>query len=300
MLTDNPLISLITINYISIKDTIEFLESAQKLTYKNVEIIVVDNNSPTGRPTQEIRNRFPQVKFIDSAENLGFAGGNNLGLKIAKGDYYFLLNNDTLLYPDFLEPIVTFMISHPDVGMASPKILYPDKETIQFGGAIGISPFTGRGKCLGIYEKDAGQYDKCYETDLGHGAALIVSRKAVELAGLMPEVYFLYYEEHDWCEIVKRKGFKMYFIGTSKVIHKESVTTGPESPLKVYYMTRNRLIFMRRNFSGLPFYFGLLFFTFFSIPKNTITYLMKGKNELLKSFYRGISWNLSNLRANIK
>lgn len=300
MLIDNPLISLITINYISIKDTIEFLESAQKLTYKNIEIIVVDNNSPTGKPTKEVRDRFHQVKFIDSAENLGFAGGNNLGLKVAKGDYYFLLNNDTLLYPDFLEPIVEFMISHPEVGMASPKILYPDEETIQFAGAIGINAFTGRGKCLGINEKDTGQYDKCYETDLGHGAALIVSRKAVEKAGLMPEVYFLYYEEHDWCETVKRTGLKMYFIGTSKVIHKESVTTGAESPLKVYYMTRNRLIFMRRNFKGLPFFFGILFFTFFSIPKNTLIYLIKCKTKLLKSFYQGVSWNLSNLGANIK
>lgn len=300
MSTTEPLVSIITINYISIEDTVEFLESAQRLTYKNIEIIVVDNNSPTGKPSAELRQRFPKVKFIDSAENLGFAGGNNIGLKAASGDFYFLLNNDTILYPDFLEPIVEFMVSHPNAGMASPKILYPDETTIQFGGAIGISPFTGRGKCLGIHEKDEGQYDHCYETDLGHGAALIISRQAVEKAGLMPEVYFLYYEEHDWCEIVKRAGFKMYFIGTSKVIHKESVTTGSESPLKVYYMTRNRLIFMRRNFKGLPFYLGLLFFTCFSVPKNTLGYLLEGKYKLLKSFYRGISWNLRNLNTNIR
>lgn len=298
MSSEHPLISLITINYISLKDTIEFLDTTTQLTYPNIEIIVVDNNSPKGKPSEELKTKYPHVIFIDSEKNLGFAGGNNLGIKAAKGEYYFLLNNDTLLFPDFLEPIIEFMRSHPEVGMASPKVLYPDGKTIQFAGAIGISPFTGRGKCLGIHESDAGQYDRNYETDLGHGAALIIPKNVVDEVGLMPEVYFLYYEEHDWCEMVKRKGYKTYFLGKSKIIHKESVTTGNESPLKTYYMTRNRIIFMRRNFSGMPFLSGILFFIFFSIPKNTITYLFSGKQKLLTSFYKGLSWNLTNFKVN--
>lgn len=293
-----PLVSLITVNYITLSDTLEFLESALKLTYPNVEIIVVDNASPQGKPTEEVRKRFSTVRFINSDKNLGFAGGNNLGIKAAKGEYYFLLNNDTLLFPDFLEPIIEFMLAHPDVGMASPKVLYPDGNTIQFAGAIGISPFTGRGKCLGIYEPDTGQYDRNYKTDLGHGAALLISKKVVEKIGLMPEVYFLYYEEHDWCEIMKRAGYKMFFLGISKVIHKESMTTGPESPLKTYYMTRNRLIFMRRNFSGFPYLLGMIFFFFISVPKNTISYLLQGKQNLLKSFYKGVWWNVANFKIN--
>lgn len=297
MLSNYPLVSLITINYISLKDTIEFLETTIKLTYPNIEVIVVDNNSPHGKPTPELKKKYPNVKFIDSEVNLGFAGGNNLGIKVAKGEYYFLLNNDTLLFPEFLEPIITFMEAHPQVGMASPKVLYPDGKTIQFAGAIGISPYTGRGKCLGIHELDVGQYDLNYETDLGHGAALIVPRKVVETVGLMPEIYFLYYEEHDWCEIVKRAGFKMHFLGTSKIIHKESATTGNDSELKTYYMTRNRVIFMRRNFFGVPYLFGILFFTFFSVPKNTISFLLKGKGKLLASFYKGILWNLTNFKV---
>ncbi|MBK8292107.1 MAG: glycosyltransferase family 2 protein [Flammeovirgaceae bacterium] len=132
---------------------------------------------------------------------------------------------------------------------------------------------------------------------MGHGAALIIPRKVVDLVGLMPEVYFLYYEEHDWCEIVKRADYKVYFLGVSKIIHKESVTTGSESPLKTYYMTRNRVIFMRRNFSGMPYLFGIIFFIFFSVPKNTISYLIKGKRKLLVSFYKGIFWNLTNFKV---
>lgn len=291
-----PLVSFITVNYNHLDDTIEFLESAQQLSYPNVEVIVVDNDSPkrTERPTQELMARFPKVKFIQSDKNRGFAGGNNLGLAAAKGDYLFLLNNDTVMPVGFLEPIIDFMESHPDAGMASPKVLYPDKKTLQYAGAIAISPLTGRGKRLGLFEQDNGQYDKIYKTDLGHGAAFIVKRKAFELAGLMPEIYFLYYEEHDWCEQLKRKGFNMYYIGTSHIIHKESVSTGgDESPLKVYYLTRNRLIFMRRNSSGLAFVSGLLFFVFIAAPRNILKYLLKGKMQLVKSYIKGVRWNLT-------
>jgi hypothetical protein len=289
-----PLVSLITINYNHFDDTIEFLESAARLTYPNIEVIVVDNDSPKEKPTAEAIARFPKVNFIQSDKNRGFAGGNNIGLKAAKGDYLFLLNNDTVMPEGFLEPIIDFMESHPDAGMASPKVLYPDHKTLQYVGAVAISPLTGRGKRLGLHEKDNGQYDKTYRTDLGHGAALIVTRKAYEQVGPMPEIYFLYYEEHDWCEQVKRKGFNMYYIGTSHIIHKESVSTGgDESPLKVYYITRNRLIFMRRNSSGLSFVTGLLFFVFIAAPRNILKYALKGKMPLVRSFIKGVQWNLT-------
>jgi GT2 family glycosyltransferase len=295
MQAEYPLVSLITVNYISLKDTIEFLDTTTKLTYPNLEIIVVDNNSPKGKPTEELKNKYSHVTFIESEENLGFAGGNNLGIKAAKGKYYFLLNNDTLLFQDFLEPIVEFMESHPEVGIASPKVIYPDGKTIQFAGAAKISPYTGRGKRLGLMELDHGQYNNCYETGLGHGAALIVPKIVCSKVGLLPEVYFLYYEEHDWCEQIKRAGYKMYYIGTSKVIHKEAQTTGGDfSPLKVYYMTRNRILFMRRNSKGIHIILGMCFFFFFTTPKYFLSYLFKGKASLVAPYFRGVGWNLLN------
>jgi GT2 family glycosyltransferase len=288
-----PLVSFITVNYNHLDDTIEFLESAQKLTYPNIEVIVVDNDSPKEKPTPEIISRFPKVRFIQSDKNRGFAGGNNLGLAAAKGDYLFLLNNDTVMPEGFLEPIIDFMESHPDAGMASPKVLYPDGKTLQYAGAVAISPLTGRGKRLGLFEEDKGQYNTIYRTDLGHGAALIVTRKAFDAVGLMPEIYFLYYEEHDWVEQMRKKGFNMYYIGTTHIIHKESVSTGgDESPLKVYYLTRNRLIFMRRNSSGMAFVSGLLFFAFIAAPRNIFKYALKGKMPLVRSFIKGVSWNI--------
>jgi GT2 family glycosyltransferase len=297
MASEFPLVSIITVNYNAPDDTLEFLKSVKELTYPNLEIIVVDNASKVD-PGAMIATAYPDVIYIRSEQNLGFAGGNNLGIKIAKGDYLFFLNNDTLLYHDFMEPIVNFMIAHPDAGMASPMVLYPDGKTIQYAGGIGINPYTGRGKRVGLFEEDRGQYDSSCKTDFGHGAAMIVPRKVITDVGPMPELFFLYYEEHDWVEQVKRAGFNMYYIGTSKVLHKESISTGGfESPLKVYYLTRNRLLFMRRNTTGLPYYIGLIFFVLVSIPKNTLVYLFRGKLKLLKSFYQGIGWNITNYKV---
>jgi len=288
-----PLISFITINYNALEDTCEFLKSARQLTYPNIELIVVDNGSSQD-PESVLTTQFPFIHYIRSHVNLGFAAGNNLGIARAIGRYFFFLNNDTILFPDFLEPIVAFMELHPEVGMASPKVLYPDHKTIQYAGARSISPLTGRGNRLGLGDQDRGQYDFCTPTDLGHGAALIVPRKIVERIGPMPENYFLYYEEHDWCEQVKRAGFKMYYLGNSRVIHKEAMSTGgQQTPLKVYYMTRNRLLFMRRNSSGAPLLLGTFFFYFISTPKSLLKYLLNRRFDLIHSFLRGIWWNIT-------
>jgi GT2 family glycosyltransferase len=177
--------------------------------------------------------------------------------------------------------------------LASPKVLFPDGTTIQYAGAKSISHYTGRGKRLGLLETDNGQYDFCQETELGHGAALIVPKRVVEHVGLWPEIYFLYYEEHDWCEQIKKAGYSVYYLGNSKIIHKEGISTGGElSPLKVYYMTRNRLLFMRRNSSRLELCIGLLFYVLLTIPKSVLIYFIKGQWSLLSSFVKGILWNL--------
>lgn len=288
----NPLVSIIAINYNSTDDTIDFLKSVEKISYPNYECILVDNASRID-PGPILQPMFPWVKYIRSEENLGFAGGNNLGIRASRGELIVLLNNDTLLPEGFLEPIVQFSLAHPEAGFMSPKILNTDRKTLQYVGSIGVSPFTGRGKRLASNEPDLGQYDRIYETDLAHGAALLVPRSVVEKVGPMPEVFFLYYEEHDWCEQVKRAGYKIYYVGTTHIIHKGSVSVGgSDSPLKIYYMTRNRLLFMKRNFKGIPLLSGLLFFSLFVIPKNTIVYLAKRRFDLLSAFYRGFWWNL--------
>jgi len=287
----SPLVSIISINYNSLSDTLEFLESTKKISYPNIEIILIDNASKID-PGETILKSFPTVKYYRSKINLGFAGGNNLGIKLAVGDFLLFLNNDTIVPSDSITVLVEFMIANPKIGIASPKVLFEDGETIQYAGAKKIN-FLGRGNRIGLHEKDTGQYDLNYQTDLGHGAALIVPRKIINEVGLMPELYFLYYEEHDWCEQIKKRGYLMYYIGTSRIIHKESVSTGGDnSYTKVHYLNRNRILFMRRNFHGLNKLIGLIYYSIISLPLNLINHARKGKFNLSKAILDGVIWNL--------
>lgn len=290
-----PRVSIITINYNQLMLTCALLDSLRNLTYPDVEVIVVDNCSAEN-PTEVITARYPEVIFIRSEKNLGFAGGNNLGIKRSTGKYLLFLNNDTEVDTGFLEPLVNLFETNPTAGVASSKILYYNSgDTIQYAGSTSINPFTGRNTRVGFMEKDLGQHDSLKETDLAHGAAMMVPRKIVNEIGMMPEFFFLYYEEIDWCESIKRAGYKIYFVPGSKVYHKESMSVGKNSTLKTYYMTRNRLLFMRRNTSGVRKIFWILFFLMFSLPKNSLTYILQRDADHGKAFWKGLLWNLTHL-----
>lgn len=290
-----PVVTIITINYNQLQLTCALLDSLRKVTYPAVEIIVVDNHSKED-PTPVIAARYPEVKLIVSKENLGFAGGNNLGIEASKGDYLLFLNNDTEVHPGFLEPLVTLFETNPEAGAASSKILYHDSgETIQYAGSSSVDPFTGRSKRVGYLEKDNGQHNVQRETELAHGAAMMVPRRVINEVGMMPEFFFLYYEEVDWCESIKRAGYKIFFVPGSKVYHKESMSIGKGSTLKTYYMTRNRLLYMRRNTAGIKKITWILFFLFFTLPKNALMFTIKRDLEHAKAFWKGLFWNFTHL-----
>lgn len=290
-----PAVSIISINYNQLKLTCELLSSLQHLTYPEVEIIIVDNNS-TENPAALIHEKYPHVKLIVSPKNLGFAGGNNLGIQASGGKYIFFLNNDTEVDPGVLEPLVDLFESTPEAGTASSKILYHNSDnTIQYAGSSRIDPFTGRNKVTGWMQKDNGQYNVLRETDLAHGAAMMVPRKVIDRVGMMPEFFFLYYEEVDWCESIKKAGYKIYCVPASRVYHKESMSIGKRSTLKTYYLTRNRLLYMRRNTSGLKKMIWLLFFLLFSLPKNTLKFILQSDREHTRAFWQGLVWNITHL-----
>jgi GT2 family glycosyltransferase len=293
-----PLVTIITINYNGVALTLDMLRSLQRASYPNTEIIVVDNGSK--EDPSAIVQQFPQVKLIRSLENLGFAGGNNLGITTARGKYLLFLNNDTEVEPDFLEPLVQVLENDASAGVASPKIKFyhsQNKNIVQYAGSTGISRFTTRGAKIGSFAPDRGQYDDVRETALGHGAAMMVPMEVIKKVGLMPDIFFLYYEEHDWFEMIKRAGFRIWFVGTSVVYHKESMTVGPNSPLRIYYMTRGRLLFTRRNTRGIQWLTSFLFFALFSFPKNVLSYILYGEYRLLKAFIEGCAWHLKHPRV---
>lgn len=288
-----PLVSIITINYNESNVTLDMLESARNLTYSNYEIIVVDNASPNDNP-DIIKEKYPEVVLIKSLENLGFAGGNNLGVKQAKGAYLLFINNDTIVPPDFIQPLVETLQNDENIGMVSPKIKFHwDPSLIQYAGYTPMNHWTIRNNSIGYHQKDDGTYDKPGETQSIHGAAMMVPRTVVDKVGMMTEVYFLYYEEHDWAEMIKRGGYKIYYQPKSYILHKESISTGKFSPLKTYYISRNRILFARRNFKPFQLLVSMLFQSLVSVPKNSLKFLVKREFEHLRAFWRAIGWNLT-------
>ena len=187
-------LSIITINYNGLKDTCELIDSLP-LGSPSMQVIVVDNASKEDEASI-IENRYPNIKVIRSNKNLGFAGGNNLGIKAATGKYLFFINNDTLLshQPSAIDTLISRLESDEKIGMVCPKIRFAwDNNPIQFAGYTPLSRFTMRNRSIGFGEKDNGQYDTPHSTPYAHGAAMVVKREALEKVGLMPECYFFYY-----------------------------------------------------------------------------------------------------------
>jgi GT2 family glycosyltransferase len=288
-------VSIITVNFNQPLVTSELLLSIEKVnTYNNIEIIVVDNGSQTG-PVTELITQFPDVKFIRSEVNLGFAGGNNIGIKVATGNYFFLVNNDTEFTAGLVEKLVEVLDQHPQVGMVSPRInYYSDKTMIQYAGYTPVNYYTARNSVVGKYQQNGDEFNSVVgPTAYGHGAALMVKREASDKAGLMFENYFLYYEEVDWCERVKKAGYEIWMRGDAVIYHKESVSVGKNSWLKEYFMNRNRILFTRRNAPAFEAFVFYIYFILIVAPRNIIKYIKSGNSGFTKYLFKAIWWNMT-------
>lgn len=289
-------VSVITVNFNQPAVTEAMLASiAATNTYPDLEIIVIDNGSSTN-PVPGWQQRYPAITFIRSHENLGFAGGNNLGLAVATGDYLFLANNDTEFTEGLIPKLVQTMDTHPEAGIVSPKIRYFDKpDMLQYAGFTPMNYYTARNNCIGQYETDNGQYDQLTgETGYAHGAAMMVRRDAITKAGPMWHGYFLYYEEMDWCDHIRKAGYTIRINMQALIYHKESVSVGSKSALKEYFMNRNRILFIRRN---CPLSARMMFWPYFLCvvaTRNMINYIKDKQWAFIPVLCRAIAWNLTN------
>ncbi len=247
------MVSVITVNYNNTQVTLELLESLYAHEGNAVEVIVVDNASREN-PEQKIKENFPQVKFIRSDRNLGFAGGNNLGIAQATGDYLFFVNNDTAFTAPIIAQLVTVLEEDKTIGAVCPILVYPSGK-IQFAGFTPINAWTGRNKCL----TSPASAELKVNTSYAHGAAFMISRTLVKQIG------------H---------------------IHKESQTVGSFSELKSYFMSRNRLLFMRRNYSRASLAFFWFYFLLVASPMHIVRYLKAGNWNCVRAHLAGIFWNI--------
>ena len=279
-------LSIITINYNGLKDTCALIETIP--FNDKMEVIVVDNASKNNEATL-IQNKFPSVKIIKSQQNLGFAGGNNLGAQAAHGKYLLFINNDTEFKDFNIQALICRIESSPDIAIVCPKIRFAwGNHPIQYTGYTPLTKITVRNQAIGFGEEDQGQYETAHPTPYAHGAAMLVKRDAIEKVGLMPECYFLYYEELDWSMMFTRAGYQIWYEPACTIYHKESQTTGQNSPLRTYYLTRNRLLLVKRNYFGISKWLAYTYLICMVFPKDLLKYTLKGKRDLVSATASGI------------
>lgn len=250
-----PKISIILLNWNGIQDTLECLASVFAIDYPRYEVIVADNGS-RDQQGQRIKQHYPQITLIENGSNLGFAEGNNVAIRHALStgaDYVLLLNNDTTIDSDALTGFAQAIRQFPAAGIFGAKIFYHSRpKTLWYAGARWDSR-RGGFMHVGMGEEDDGlSHEQIGDQDYITGCALLVSRTVIERIGVMEPQFFVYFEETDWCHRARRAGFRCLLVPAAKVWHKGSASTGgAASPIYHYYMSRNLLLFVQRNFRGL-------------------------------------------------
>ena len=279
-------VSIITINFNGLEDTCALIETIP--FNENMEVIVVDNASKN-QEAETISQRYPLVKVIKSERNLGFAGGNNIGIQAAQGRYLFLINNDTIFKEFNIQALIDRLESSQAIGIVCPKIRFAwDNNPIQFAGYSKLSRITVRNHAIGFNEEDHGQYDTAHPTPYAHGAAMLIRRDAVDKVDLMPECYFLYYEEIDWSMMFTRAGYQIWYEPKCTIFHKESQATGQNSPLRTYYLTRNRLLLVCRNPQEFNKTLAYIYLISAVALRDILKYTLTGRFDLLKATLRAL------------
>lgn len=242
--TKKPLISIV-VPHMNAKTIIsDFLDSLKKQTFRDFETIIVDNGSSDGS-SGFIKKKYPWVKLIRNEENHGFSGGNNDGMRIAKGDYILLLNNDLILDKDFIKILFDERDSGDILGV---KSYYYDEKNVIWAVGVKVNKLLARSTLLGNKEIDKGQFDKKLILDATVGVAMFINRNVLRKIGLFDENYFNYYEESDLQERARKNHFKIVYIPEAKLWHKVGFTTGGGStPLATYYLVRNRGLFITKH-----------------------------------------------------
>lgn len=244
-------IYIIILNYNNYKVTEECicsLRSAIERIRYNIKIILVDNNSTDGSDRQLVSAFGKDVVFVKNHKNEGYAAGNNIGIKYAllnKADYINILNNDTIITEDYITPCITYLNNHPNAGFISPCIEECDNNVVQStGGDIDFKKGIVTVKNSGKSRKDL---PNDIESDYIGGACLLFKADLIRKIGLMPEDYFLFFEETEWCWKAKKIGLKNICLTSTAIKHKGSATIDSIDGLHSYYMERNRSLFFKRN-----------------------------------------------------
>lgn len=283
------------LNWNGEEDTIECLDSLKSLNYPDFEVFLVDNDSCENSVNSIlnyldndeyynyvlvekkhldtfVRTDDSNLIFILNDSNAGFAGGNNVALNYVKDNYpsgyVMLLNNDTIVTDDLLDALVEKFNESDDIGFVGAKhYYYHDRNTLQTvgGGLIDLV----HGECMAVTE-----FGKYEEFDFLTGSCVFMSCDVLRDVGVMSEDYFMYWEDVDWSTRARLKGYKLKISDTGCIYHKEGASI--KSLSRIYYHTRNRILYMKRNTNGLT-YHKFIIYIFLYVMKESVTNIHKNK-----------------------
>lgn len=245
---------IIVLNWNNSPDTVQCLNSLQGLGCTYHHTVVVDNGS-TDDSVAQIRRAFPNIKILETDANLGYAGGNNFGIRqalAAGAEAICILNNDVTVEPGFLVALLDALQEKPEAGVVTPLVA----EKAEVGDQVWALGSSVNWRTASVTRNHAGELVERWrghpplEVDIASGTAMLVRREVFESAGLMDEGFFLYYEEVDWSLAVRQAGYRILAVPSSVVWHKVSATLGMMSPVIDYYMLRNHLRLVSRNWRG--------------------------------------------------
>jgi len=296
----NPLVSIIILNWNGKKNVIRCLRSLQKITYTPVEMIVVDNNSSDG--SQElVKKKFPWVRLIKNKKNYGYSGGNNIGIRASCGKYVFILNNDTEVEKNFLQPLVKRCESDLTIGCIQPKLLYATNHNLL--NAVG-SFFTSTGFLYHYgYRKPSSraQYNRPMQMYSAKGAAMLLRKSALEKVGLFDEDFFIYFEETDLCHRLWLAGYTVMYEPTSIIYHWEAIDTHKQmQEFTITYLSfRNRIssFLMNLEWVNAVKIFSVLGVIYLCLM---VYYLIKFRPRISWAILLSIAWNIQHIKMILK
>lgn len=297
-----PKVSIIVLNWNGKKFLKDCLDSLKKLTYPSLEVIVVDNNSTDGS-SEFVKRNYPKFTLIENKRNYGFAGGNNIGFHASGGEYVLFLNNDTVVTPSFLEPLVQNCEKDPKIGCVQPQIrLIDNKSTLdQVGSYLSFVGFLYHYGYKKKYSEKT--YGKQREIFSAKGACILLPRKVFEEIGLFDEDFFIFFEETDLCFRVWLSGRKVLYEPKSLIYHVVGGDTTASDKYK--YERRIYLIFKNTNCSYLKNFGTRNFLTVYPIFAVVqicifILFLMKLRFDLTRAIVKAYWWNITNLKSTLK
>jgi GT2 family glycosyltransferase len=270
-----PSVAVVVLNWNGTDDTLECLRSLVGVDYPRCEIVVVDNGSQPS-PRQCIIGQFPAVSYVETGLNLGYAGGNNVGIRYAlqRGhDYVFVLNNDTTVDPHFLRLAVGVAESDPHIAVVGIKILAfedPSRVWVAYGS---LTYRKGLVHLYGYYEPNDGRFDTQRDVEWVPGTALLMRRAALEQIGLFDENFFAYHEDVDWCTNAREQGWRVVYAPGAQILHKGHRSSGGKGYVtpRQYLAGRNMVLFVRKHAR----WHQLLKFAAFQIATLPLQYLWR-------------------------